>query len=190
MAEHRTTCRVCGKRLQYAGTGRYPVKCGACDPKRGHKPRKTETGHVPAAPTRGASRRAELKTAKRLARAAEESNAARRLAIALRLEKRPEQAAKLAGLACSDTELAELVAEAASEAMAGLREGQQSETAAILSTFITMGALRLLEGVHTLPYGSIPAAIKAATQALEMLGGGKLSYANVTYSFGSAPVPA
>ncbi|KAF0170056.1 MAG: hypothetical protein FD161_4811 [Limisphaerales bacterium] len=164
--------------------GRPPVSCAACDKNRGHRPRARAEKALPADPTQGAKRRRARKAAQPVVAIATDAGAVRRLAIALRLDSEPERAAAWAGIRCTESQLAELVAEASKERYQPLREGATSATVTTLGVALALGAERLVAGMAEIPISFLPAALKAIAQAVDIMGGPKLTYSNISLSLG------
>jgi len=111
---------------------------------------------------------------------------ARKLAVAMRVEKNPERAARLAGILKEGAELDELIKVALGTDLDDLREGKQSATAGTITVAAALMAELMLESVFELPTSSIPNALSQLVKAIEPLGGFKKSYTNVNVIFQEA----
>lgn len=110
----------------------------------------------------------------------------RKLAVALRVERNPIKAAKLAGILKEGAELEELIKEAQSPDLEDLREGKQNATAGTITVAAALLAELLLESVFEIPISSAPAALAQLTKAIEPLGGFRKSYTQVNVIFQSS----
>jgi hypothetical protein len=107
----------------------------------------------------------------------------RKLAVALRIEKDPHKAAKLAGVMKEGEELEALILEALAPELQDLRDGKQSATAGAITVAAALLAENLLEAIFEIPISSAPAALAQLTKAIEPLGGFRKSYTQVNVIF-------